>query len=127
MEKTPMPMVAGILNIVSGVISLLGFMGLMIGAVVVGSTAVDITGWIPGMGFTMTLLIILAVLCLATGIIALVGGIFAIQRNKWSWALAGSICAIIPSVLLGIISIVLVAMSRGEFEDTATLPPAQQT
>ncbi len=120
-------MVAGILNIVSGVISLLGFMGLMIGAVVVGSTAVDITGWIPGMGFTMTLLIILAVLCLATGIITLVGGIFAIQRNKWSWALAGSICAIIPSVLLGIIAIVLVAMSRGEFEDTATLPPAQQT
>jgi len=44
MEKTPMPLVAGILNIVSGIISLLGFIGLLIGAVAVGSTAVDITG-----------------------------------------------------------------------------------
>lgn len=127
MKKTPMPLVAGILNIVSGVISLLGFIGLLIGAVAVGSTAVDITGWIPGLGFALTVLIILATLCLVTGIIALVGGIFAIQRDKWPWALAGSICAVIPLVLLGIIAIVLVSMSRGEFENITTLPAAQVT
>jgi len=117
MEKTPMPVVAGILNIVSGVLSVLSFIGLLIGAIAVGSTAIDITGWIPGMGFALTVLIILAIVFLVTGVFALVGGIFAMQRTRWSWVLAGSICAIVPSIVLGIISIILVTMSRTEFEE----------
>ena len=61
MEKTPMPIVAGILNIVSGVLGLLGFVALLIGTVAVGLNAVDIY-WGPDIGIALSVLIILTVL-----------------------------------------------------------------
>jgi hypothetical protein len=48
--------------------------------------------------------------------LAVVGGICAILRKHWGWALAGGICAIIASRILGIIGLVFIALSRKEFE-----------
>jgi len=51
-----------------------------------------------------------------TGIIAVVGGIFAVQRKAWVIALVGAICALMwPLTLLGILSIIFVCLSRKEF------------
>jgi len=115
MKKTPMPVVAGILNMVSGVLSLIAFVGLLIASIAVGWTAVDVTGWIPGMDLALSVLVILTVVSLATGVLALVGGVYAVQRKQWGWALAGSICALVPSFVLGLVAIILTALSRDEF------------
>ena len=111
-----MPMITGILSIVSSALGLFLFVGLLICAVAVGSTAVEVTGWIPGMGIALSTLIVLAVVSLVTAVFALVGGVFAIQSKNWGWALAGSICALFPLIVPGITAITLVAISREEYE-----------
>jgi hypothetical protein len=50
------------------------------------------------------------------GILAIVGGIYALQRKIWGLALAGSIAAFFPSWILGIAAIVFIALSKNEFE-----------
>jgi hypothetical protein len=56
------------------------------------------------------------------GIVAIVGGIFALIRKRWRLAFAGSICAIFSfflfflNVPLAIAAIVLVVLGKGEFE-----------
>ena len=50
------------------------------------------------------------------GVVALLGGISALQRKRWGLALAGGICVLLPmQTLLGILAIVFVALSRDEF------------
>jgi hypothetical protein len=68
-----------------------------------------------------------ATVALATRIVAVVGGIFALKRKRWGLALAGSICAIFSSVFLmffsvplAIAAIVLVVLGRGEFDQGTT-------
>jgi len=51
------------------------------------------------------------------GFLSIIGGIYATQRQQWSWALAGSIAAALASNVLGIIALILVAVSRDEFSD----------
>ena len=119
-NKTGMPIAAGILDIISGVISLICFVGLLIGSVAVGWEATHFYGWYYewyyDIGIALGVLIILTVLSLAVGILALLGGIYAVQRKKWGLALAGSIFAIFPSFILGLAAIILTALSKNEFE-----------
>jgi len=109
MEKTWKPITAGILDIISGVLGLIGAIGIFIAIGVVGSQP-DVPEFVPGILWGLSFpTIILAVL-------ALIGGIFAVQRKKWGWALAGSIAAILASTILGILATIFVAMSKDEFE-----------
>jgi len=48
--------------------------------------------------------------------LALVGGIFSLQRKRWGLTLAGAIVAILPFSLLGIVAVILVVLSKNEFE-----------
>ena len=116
MEKTPKPIIAGSLIIFSGGVSLIGFIGLVIASIALGWTAADVTGWLPGMSIALSILIILCVLLLFAGVLALQGGIYAVQRKKWGWALVGSICALIPTFVLGLAAIMLITLSKDEFE-----------
>ena len=64
----------------------------------------------------------IALLWLAAGVMALIGGIFALQRRHWGLSLAGAVCALVPpATLLGIVSTVFVALAREEFETGAAL------
>jgi hypothetical protein len=47
------------------------------------------------------------------GFLALLGGIDALEKEKWGFALIGSICAILCG--LGILSVILISMSKKEF------------
>jgi len=116
MVKTPKPIIAGCLTIASGGLSLIGFIGSLISSIILAWVAVDITGWLTGMGIALNVLIILTVLSFVLGIFALVGGICAVQRKRWGWALTGSICALVPTFVLGLAAIILTALSRDEFE-----------
>jgi len=51
---------------------------------------------------------------LVLGIIAILGGIFAIQRKNFALALIGGIF-VVPSIL-GLIGLILIAVSKDEFK-----------
>jgi len=119
MKETPMPIVAGILDIISGIISLLAFVGLLISTIVTGGlTHGWFPGfpWVPGINIAVAILTPLTVVSFIVGIIALLGGIYALQRKNWGLALAGSIFALLPTILLGVAAIALTALSKDEFE-----------
>ena len=49
-------------------------------------------------------------------VVVIIGGIYAVQRKNWGLALAGAFYAIVPMQILGILSIVFIALSKKEFE-----------
>lgn len=114
MEKTWMPTVAGILDIVCAAFHLLAVLGLTIAIVATGGVPFCAGVWVPG-NVTAILLSIAIPFAIAT-ILALVGGISALQRKNWGLALTGSIAAFFPVGLLGIAAIILTVLSKNEFE-----------
>ena len=121
MKRTWKPVVAGIINLVVGVFTLLGMfiVALIIVGVSGGLLAISriyelIPVWLSGIlqGFS----IIIAILLIIVSVLPIAGGAYSLQRKNWNWALAGSIVAILSSAVLGIISTVLVSLSKNEFE-----------
>jgi hypothetical protein len=47
--------------------------------------------------------------------LAIVGGIYALKRERWGLALGGAICGAVASSVLGILAVIFIAMSRDEF------------
>ena len=105
MERTWKPTTAGILCIIGGAISVItGIVIAVVGGI--GSIFIGL-GWLSAIGAPIIVL----------GIIAIVGGSYALRRRVWGLALAGSICAFLgPSTILGILAIIFVSMGKGEFE-----------
>lgn len=97
-------MVAGILDIIVGCLGLLGVLGLMV-AIAFVSDEPD----------TLAILVPVAVLLALKSILALVGGMYALQRRNWVMSLVGAIAAALPFSLLGIIALILTALSRDQF------------
>jgi hypothetical protein len=112
-----MPTAAGILSIVAGAINLVGSVFFLIFSTTFGAALIRElfpTGWgtlgIPLVfGVTALFFVILDIL-------AITGGINAIQRKNWGVAFAGSIAALFPSQLFGILAIVFISLSKKEFE-----------
>ena len=95
--------IAGILNLASGLMALMG--GAVMAAIGVIGTGVLIAvpddmppiQWVPLAFFgPMALMVIVA------GIIAIVGGVKAVKRTSWAWTLAGAVAALICCIPLGI-------------------------
>jgi len=105
-KKTSLPLIAGILNITIGVIILIM---LLIFAIIPAFLPVNIGHVEAGM------LLFLILPGFIIGVLALAGGIFAIRRKRWGWALAGSIATAINPLPLGIIAVILVVLSKKEF------------
>ena len=107
---------AGILNIISGAFTLMWFIILII-AIPITSGAFSIPGTEAIPAFVSTILWIIAIPTLAIGVLALIGGIYALQRKYWGLALAGSILAILaPLTVLGILSTIFISVSKDEFK-----------
>ena len=112
LQKTWKPVVGGVCGIVAGAA------GVLVGAAIGAFGAwwpflmPHMNPWTACSGFGL-----LGWPLLILGIVAIVGGIFAIQRRLWGLALAGSICAvlILPAFVLGVLSVVFVALGRSEF------------
>jgi len=115
MEKTWKPTTAGILCIISGAAEIL--LGILI--VFAGQTVLrfaDFVGdeWV--MDLVITVVMVVGPVWILLGVVALVGGVFALRRRFWGLALAGSICALSGATVLGILAIVFVVTGRSEFE-----------
>jgi hypothetical protein len=122
--KTWKTKTAGILAIVAGALSAIEF-------VFVGVLVIPKLGWLEVMSVLSEsgIVAVAFAVVMASAIVAIVGGVFALKRKRWRLALAGSICAIfslmfVPVLLnvpLAIAAIVLVVLGRGEFEQSPRL------
>ncbi len=109
MQQTWKPIAGGILAIVAGSLNILVAL-----AVLLFMAVPRMHMGIAGVGLLAIPLGVLAV-------VAIAGGISALQRRHWGFALAGGICAIIsPWWLLGVLSTVFIAISKEEFAGTAS-------
>lgn len=123
MEKTWKPTVAGILNIISGSLSLIGVLVLVFLALLwvpVSSMVETVEGItffadFPFMG--LFFFIFVGIWGALFGVLSLVGGIFSLQRRRWGWALAGSIASVISSQIIGILAIIFVSLGKQEFKN----------
>ncbi len=109
--KTAMPIVAGILSIISGAFKLLGLLVLLaVGFMMPFSTSrMNVANPIALFAVVGGLLVIL-------GVLAVVGGVYTLQRKNFGLCLAGAIAALLPFDFLGLASVILVALSRKEIE-----------
>jgi len=112
-----MPMVAGILNIASGVLGLISCLCVFILAIVFIIVGLD-----APVGSDYEFFSLMGFIFLATGliifipcIISIIGGVFALKRKRWGWSLAGSICSTIVGSFLGIAAIIFIVMAKSEF------------
>ncbi len=119
--KTWKPTAAGIFNIITGAFSVLGAIGLIIAIVVISSGAYVLHFLPPADApfiapMIIPILIMVLVLTIIQAAFPIVGGVFALQRRKWGWALTGSVTAILGMFPLGVASTILVSLSKEEFE-----------
>ena len=107
-NKTWKPTTAGILSIIAGVIQTIsGIVVAVVGGTIAGLPTVPIMPQIFG---------IIAIPIIILGIVAIVGGVYALKRRIWGLTLAGSICALFwPGFILGILAIIFVSMGKNEF------------
>ena len=112
MRKTKKPLIGGILSIISGVLGLLGIFSYTVGFGEPGSGIGkgDMPPFVPSIvsGVPAPAIII--------AVLAVAGGVLAILKKRWRWALAGAIAAALSMILLGIPAIALISMAREEFE-----------
>jgi hypothetical protein len=126
MVRTWMPTVAGILSIISGGFGFLGSLILLL-FFLVYYTASGIAS--PGYSVAPVGAVIITPVFILS-IVAIVGGIFALKRKIWGVALAGAICSFLILLVwpLGVASIVLLAISKPEFDrvihPSSSVPPS---
>ena len=107
-NKSWLPLIAGILSIAAGSLILIIIFIFVIGSIIIrmaesGLLDFDIS----------TLLIIIPAMIIAA--LAIAGGIFAVKRKRWGWALAGSIAAALMPLPLGLAAIILLVISKRDF------------
>ena len=131
MQKPWMPVVAGLLDIVSGAMGVAA--GLCMTLRVLGLRATHAAAgaapgvaprvsphagtfpqmphmFFPGMG------IALGIALLVIGVLAIVGGIYALRLKAWGLALAGSIGAVITGPVIGLLALIFTVLGREDFQ-----------
>ncbi len=123
--KTSKPTIAGVLNIITGAISIIGAVFIFTGF------SIEFGAWsIPQMGAVISLMPLgmvvgTGIFILLIAVLVLIGGVFALQRKHWGWALTGSIATILSLYLtiplrppiISILIIILIGLSKNEFEN----------
>lgn len=119
-RTTLKPTIAGVLDIIAGVMALIGACVLfLIG--VVGTGAITTAGAHDPTAARFAYLPIalfgpLALLCLVIGVLAVVGGIAAVRQRRFWLALVGGIAALFAFFPIGIPAVVLTVMAEREFQ-----------
>jgi len=111
MKKSSKPVWGGILTLLSAAMAIFGALNYAIGFFdQPGIGKGDIPPFVPSIIFGVPMMSIVI------GVLALAGGIFAMRRKRWKWALTGAIAAALSLLPLGIAAIVLITISRDEFD-----------
>ena len=121
MERTWKPTTAGILTIIAGGLGIgagalitlaaipLGLSSAMAGAIKELSI---VSGLLAGLAGVIG---IIGAGLIGVGAVAIVGGIYALRRRLWGFALAGTILATICSTPLGVLAIIFISLGKREF------------
>ena len=131
MERTWRPTAAGILSIIAGIAGAITGLAVVVIILLAGGflefflkiasqpyqEIPDVVWFEPGI---LIVILVIAVLAIA-------GGICALKRRIWGLALAGSICALVPLVIPGILAIIFVSQSKGEFDAVVVEKMAEDT
>ena len=120
MERTRKVTAAGILTIIAGCVGIgtgawitLVAMPLGVGGAIAGGLgALALGGLLGGLG---GLIGMIGGGIIGLGVVALIGGIFALRRRLWGLALTGAILAIPCMLPLGILATIFVSIRRREF------------
>jgi len=99
------PLTAGILELVAGIPALTIGIIIAAGLGMMSRAIVAVPGWVSAIGVPL-------IIC---GIVAIVGGIFALLKRRWGVVLAGAILSLFCSLPLGIAAIVFAILSREQF------------
>ncbi len=112
--------VAGILCIVSGAWSILSAAMMLVMSFILPEMMVGLPGGPPAGFFDafVTFYIIYGGLDIILGALAILGGIYAMQRKSWAWALAGAIASIIGFFPTGIAAIIVLMQAQSEFSSS---------
>ncbi|MBN1855570.1 MAG: hypothetical protein JW846_01295 [Dehalococcoidia bacterium] len=94
-----------------------GTWGVMSGVILTFITSSYPTVWIRLSLMETVLVNRLAPFGAALGLVAILGGVYALRRRRWGLALAGAICAamIPPPLFVGVLAIVFISVGRDEF------------
>jgi len=124
MEKPWMPVVAGILDIVSGALGVV--MGLFMALHLPAARAIQAAprfapnpgGALPQMPpvFFPGMDIAMGIALIVIGVLAIVGGVYALKVKVWGLALAGSIAGVITGRLMGIVALIFIVLGRKDFQ-----------
>jgi len=108
-KETALPVIGGALNIVCGVFGLIGGIVLLIIISYLGEKlGVDQIG--------IAFMVVFGIVLPIFGAIAIYGGICAVRREKFGWAIVGAIFALLSFFILGIIGLILIIVAKDEFK-----------
>ncbi len=120
-RKTAMPTAAGILSIISGAFKLLALLVLIAVGLIWAVAPYRLDRVRPEVIFALAAFVLLVL-----GILSIIGGVYCLRRKNFGLSLAGAIAALLPFNLLGIAAVILVAMSKPEFDvHNQNLQPVQ--
>jgi len=118
MKLTWKPIMAGILDIVSGAIGMVGGLYFVVLTSLFRSMheilradpiVIEQTEQIISKLFAIPFVLVFI------GIISIIGGVYALQRRIWGLALAGAICSCIVFPIFGLPSIIITGLAQEEF------------
>jgi hypothetical protein len=118
MENAWMPKVAGILDIVAGALGIFGgfFLVLWLAFVPYMTSGPGTELHYFPMRIMMLFMLPWAFIMFAGGVLAVVGGIYALKSKRWGLALAGSIGAVFSQLALGVVALIFTVMGKDHFE-----------
>ena len=111
MDRSWIPTVAGVLDILAGVPALIAVLALLFAGAMLG--VVPEEDEVP-VEWVQALLVCIAGLVFAGGVLAVIGGAFALQRRRFGWMLVGAIAAAVCFPPLGVPAIVLTVLAEKE-------------
>ncbi len=120
--KTWMSTVAGVLSIVAGAFSIIAAIWMVFLLVVTASWTFPydyISPYDLPFATSVISIILVAILiyCAVGAVFPIIGGVFALQRRHWGWALAGSIVAIFVALPFGVLATIFVSLGKDEFKN----------
>ncbi len=118
------PVVGGILIIISGIIGIVIGLTLAVAASAISEMFADLYGGMYGidvLGMFEGILVACGVIWFIIGLIAFIGGVFGLRKKRWGLAIVGGVFALLTigpyfiGSILGLIGLILVAISKREF------------
>ena len=116
-DKRWMTTTAGVLDILAAVGALAGLFFMVFGASMLGWAAATEQEEIPLVPLQL-LFAGLGVFLLVVFIVALAGGVAALRRSSWAWALAGAIAATLTCVPFGLPALILTVLAEDQLRGT---------